>query len=823
MTTIDKKEFARALQLWFQPGDVFEIRVLKARTNNYNRPHTESGYFDYEHIPNAANMIESLIEYAGVYVTLNPVDPVLLARVGNHFASAESDSTTSDVDIRLRRWLPIDCDPVRKAKISSSDTEHELALAKAREIRDGLASLGWPEPVFIDSGNGAQLTYRIDLPANDNGLVKRILKALEPVSSDTVKVDQSVFNPARIWRIPGTMNRKGEDMPPRSHRMAKILELPESIQPVPTELLEKIVAPPTSNAPDPNTFEESSGFNIDQWISQYAPDAGQPMQYKDGRKWVFKICPFNSEHDNRSAVLIETPNGAIGFRCLHDSCSGNDWHRLREMREPGCYNHEDNLPPVDFSKILEKYKNTAKPTITVEDDGEDEKPEPTPWRSISNEQVETLLQGTTLGEMATQYSLATIPPLPLEVTLPKAIVSAGCALSEPKPEYFDILCANSKNGTITSMTAEQADKIWEDDGLFGTQLAKVSINTAGGQACNIYAMIAAQSGTGKDIGNLLDRISRRRHWLIGTNGSAEGIAEGLTKRPNGLIAISEFTHWVDERHWQHNAAMFLTETFNKGYFRYTYSSRGGKKGLCEAIYCFPNIMANIQPQTFESIVNAKDISSGFLGRFLYTRLPENFLADPAKFDRHEVENALLRCVDLFRFKEGVVEMPDGYGHKLSDMFRQYSPQKLNPVWRRLVNEYMPRFAVMLSLLNDDPRTLNTNIIITDDTMNKAEILTQWFFKNAEQLLMPVEDLSPQGRDVERIMRRLTRIIAKYDHGNGVTVQCISHNASHTGTTAMQRRGILCELVDRGWITSTDPNCIKGARFAIKNPPPGVLA
>ena len=45
----DREEIVRALTLWFQPGDVFEIRALGATTGMNNRPHTESGYFDYDH------------------------------------------------------------------------------------------------------------------------------------------------------------------------------------------------------------------------------------------------------------------------------------------------------------------------------------------------------------------------------------------------------------------------------------------------------------------------------------------------------------------------------------------------------------------------------------------------------------------------------------------------------------------------------------------------------------------------------------------------------------------------------------------------------
>ena len=43
---IDAKKITEALRLWFQPGDVFEVRVLDAVTRAYYRPHIESGYFE---------------------------------------------------------------------------------------------------------------------------------------------------------------------------------------------------------------------------------------------------------------------------------------------------------------------------------------------------------------------------------------------------------------------------------------------------------------------------------------------------------------------------------------------------------------------------------------------------------------------------------------------------------------------------------------------------------------------------------------------------------------------------------------------------------
>ena len=174
----DANEIIHALRLWFQAGDVFEVRVLDAVSADYRREHIESGYFDYEHISAVPEALKRLLSFRGVYVTVNPVNPDLLARAVNRLRPAGRNPTTADTDIVRRRWLLIDCDPRRASGVSSSNLEHDFALAKAREIRDGLSSLGWPKPVLTDSGNGAQLMYRIDLPADDGELVWRNRKGL---------------------------------------------------------------------------------------------------------------------------------------------------------------------------------------------------------------------------------------------------------------------------------------------------------------------------------------------------------------------------------------------------------------------------------------------------------------------------------------------------------------------------------------------------------------------------------------------------------------------------------------------------------------------
>src|SRR5262249_12354719 len=125
------------------------------------------------------------------------------------------------------RWLPIDADPRRPKDISSTEAEKAKALEVIQAARCHLTGLGWPSPVLADSGNGYHLLYRIDLPAGDGGLVERMLKAVAAqFDTDAVALDQKVFNPARVWKLYGTMSCKGDSTPDRPHRRSRILEVP---------------------------------------------------------------------------------------------------------------------------------------------------------------------------------------------------------------------------------------------------------------------------------------------------------------------------------------------------------------------------------------------------------------------------------------------------------------------------------------------------------------------------------------------------------------------------------------------------------------------
>jgi hypothetical protein len=215
------QELEASIAAIVQAGSVFEIRLL-----GKHRKRTDAGYFNS---PSAAATALAGLEgdYLGVYLTPNPVHPDLLARSANRI-TPWAQVTSMDPDVTRRHWLLIDVDPVRPTGISATDAEHNAAHAMAQQVMGYLSLLyGFCEPMYNDSGNGAHILYPINEPNNEEvrDALHKFLKCLSAkFSNAAVKVDTTVFNAARIWRVPGTWSRKGDSVPERPHRKARIVQ-----------------------------------------------------------------------------------------------------------------------------------------------------------------------------------------------------------------------------------------------------------------------------------------------------------------------------------------------------------------------------------------------------------------------------------------------------------------------------------------------------------------------------------------------------------------------------------------------------------------------
>ena len=337
-TTADLAEIRRALDLLTVPGGVVEIRALKIPGRG--KPHSAAGYFlDLDKASEAAAALDAR-KAAGVYLVLNEINPALLARSPDK-ATDHLDPLTGDGDITRRRWLPLDFDPKRPAGISANEDEHCTAQDVARNCAAWLSSLGWAAPILADSGNGAHLLYRIDLPNNKASLAlvrDAIAGIAERFNGGGVDVDLKVFNAARIWKLYGTTARKGHDMPDRPHRAARLVNVPELVEVVTKEQLQAVGATIAKREATPSTSGNGQGelfprLDVPRWLTERRQGftvKDRPDRY--GREiFLLEQCPFDSGHGGHGETAIyQAPDGKLGAECKHNSCNGRGWQDFKE-------------------------------------------------------------------------------------------------------------------------------------------------------------------------------------------------------------------------------------------------------------------------------------------------------------------------------------------------------------------------------------------------------------------------------------------------------------------------------------------------------------
>ncbi len=426
---------------------------------------------------------------------------------------------------------------------------------------------------------------------------------------------------------------------------------------------------------------------------------------------------------------------------------------------------ESTWKAIDSGPVYEQPQPRAAPAAVV--------PSVPPWRKVSIAQVMEAIAGTVLEPLVEAMRSPMDPPLPPEIGLIKALVLCGCAISEKRSQPRD-------TGNLAAHTQK------------GVDLARVRIITAGGQVANVLAMIVAESAIGKDVGNLLDRVAQYSGWMIGTAGSEEGIADAYIAKPNGLLTISEFANWLDKRHWQSKAASFLTHAFNKGWFVHAMSRRADAPPR-ESNYCFPNIYAAIQPGALQSYASRIDLDSGFLGRFLVAAMPQAYFGCPVISDLARHITVCRDTLDTLRCKDCDIHPPAGYNRDLAAMFMDNHAEP-GPTWRRLVNEYYPRFALFLSIAPDDTSPL---ITVTDGAWQRAALLVQYFFAQAESILTDIHE-DQQVNRFESLCRRILTIIRE-SGPEGASLNHI-HELCGRGTRSNERRAVLEELESRGVVT-----------------------
>lgn len=104
---------------------------------------------------------------------------------------------------------------------------------------------------------------------------------------------------------------------------------------VPVDLLEALAAHVPTVSDNGHQGGRADRFDLERWLAEHQLSVVAAGEWQGGRKFVLNPCPWNPEHTNRSAFVLQFSSGAIAAGCHHNGCSGNDWRGLRERYEPG--------------------------------------------------------------------------------------------------------------------------------------------------------------------------------------------------------------------------------------------------------------------------------------------------------------------------------------------------------------------------------------------------------------------------------------------------------------------------------------------------------
>ncbi len=295
-----------------------------------------AGYFD-----DPAKLVQAALKYSGksfgIYVSANPVKadhiPAKATNCVTRYAKPPDESA-----IACRRRLVIDVDPCRDGICCATAAEKKAALERAKSVREYLDAQGWPEPLVMDSGNGVQIAYRINLPVNDGHLVHNVLKAIGPRFNDSaVHIDTKLGPAKQLIRCVGTMNCKGENTPQRPHRPSCLLSAPAGkLELVPQALLEKVIShtpqascvPAVRAVPVPPAPADARPADLDL-IKHYLDKMAPAIQGKDGSTAAIKAAraivvgfdiPWNSDDawtlfQHYNARCVPPWNLADGHEC----------------------------------------------------------------------------------------------------------------------------------------------------------------------------------------------------------------------------------------------------------------------------------------------------------------------------------------------------------------------------------------------------------------------------------------------------------------------------------------------------------------------------
>ena len=331
-----------------------------------------SGYFD-----NVDSLIQAIKPYADMddeqmYFVLNKIDDACFGRQQSGKIVKSPKITTNDNDITRRCFVFVDFDPVRKSGTNASNEEFELAHKKAQDVFRFLREKGFSEPIICKSGNGLHLTYKVDLPNDEETteIIKHFYEYLGSLfSDDKVDIDTKVFNLARLCKLYGTTAKKGANLQDRPWRMSEIIYVPKDLNLTPIEKFKELAdLLPKKEEPKPTakTIRVGERFDLERWLVSHGIEY-RKKQDGGSTKYEVKECPWKDTHSSNnpySSALFQDAEGKITYTCAHSHCKDKQWKDFRLAYEPDAYTKIQAIQPI---YQLRSYV-PPKPTYQIKDE-----------------------------------------------------------------------------------------------------------------------------------------------------------------------------------------------------------------------------------------------------------------------------------------------------------------------------------------------------------------------------------------------------------------------------------------------------------------------
>ena len=282
---------------------------------------TISGYYtpdNYEGLVADIQPFNKNKAVIGIYVTLQDIDTALEARASNRL-EYNAHHTTADTHVKNFGVFPIDIDADNPAGTSASESELAESKGRAATLSAFLSAHSIPHQKAM-SGNGWHLLIYINkLECNAENTVR--FKALGDLVAHHYGSDVKNYNPARVWKLYGTWAGKGDDIPDRPHREAKIY-LNGGVERIAFDTLEQtltsILSPiPVERKPSIPSSTYQNDITLQEWL-----DTHNITYTQKAYKGTFKFqvdCPHDPTHKSPDAWITDE-GGAWQFSCSHNSC-----------------------------------------------------------------------------------------------------------------------------------------------------------------------------------------------------------------------------------------------------------------------------------------------------------------------------------------------------------------------------------------------------------------------------------------------------------------------------------------------------------------------